>query len=98
MFKQAGQLKRALEVIFVLPLLFLGLGSVSSTAIAQIPGTLTPIGSMTTARYFHTATLLLNGKVLIAGGRIPNGTASAERRCAGIGRPGSLELHRPFEQ
>ena len=40
-------------------------------------GTWTATGSLNTARYYHTATLLQNGMVLVAGGIGPNGRALA---------------------
>lgn len=48
--------------------LFLGIIGLSSTVLAQPPNTFTATGNMSVARAAHTATLLANGKVLIAGG------------------------------
>ena len=59
---------KAIRAGFVLPLLFVGIAAHSSMVMAQSAGTFTATGSMTTARFEHTATLLPNGKVLIAGG------------------------------
>ena len=48
---------------------------VASAAIAQTPGTFQATGDLTADRFGHTATLLLNGKVLIAGGMAAGATA-----------------------
>ena len=57
-----------MKTSFVLPLLLLGAAGHGAIALAQSPGTFSATGSMTTPRAGHTATLLTNGKVLIAGG------------------------------
>jgi hypothetical protein len=57
----------SLKAGIILPLLFLGAAG-HSIAVAQSAGTFTATGGMTTPRAYHTATLLTNGKVFIAGG------------------------------
>jgi hypothetical protein len=49
-------------------LILLGVGICAVAAFAQNRGTFAATGSMTTRRYGHTATLLHDGRVLIAGG------------------------------
>ena len=70
-----------MKVNSVLPLFALAVAGSVPMGLAQSPGTFTPTGYLNAPRHFHTATLLTNGKVLIAGGTIAGGPrvwASAE--------------------
>ncbi len=58
----------SLKASFAFLLLLLGVSGQVPMARAQSLGTFRPTGSMTMPRTFHTATLLLDGRVLIAGG------------------------------
>jgi len=49
-------------------LILLGIGISSRLGLGQTPGTFTATGNMTMPRFFHTSTLLADGRVLIAGG------------------------------
>ena len=58
----------SLKASFAFLLLLLGVSGQVPMARAQSLDTFRPTGSMTMPRTFHTATLLLDGRVLIAGG------------------------------
>src|SRR5262245_56946673 len=63
--------------------------SIAATVVAQTPGDFAPSGSMITSRTFHTATLLHDGRVLIAGGtdRVGFGTVSTPYKSAELYDP-----------
>jgi hypothetical protein len=90
-----------MKTSLVLSLFLFGMGGHGPVAMAQSPGTFTATGNMTTSRFHHTATLLPNGKVLIAGGGSPFGPvlASAELYEPATGKftpTGSMSAHRAF--
>ncbi len=75
-----------MKTSFVLPLLLLGASGHGSLVVAQPTGTFTVTGDMLTPRIEHAATLLLDGRVLIAGGFV-NGTMFSPTNSAEIYDP-----------
>ncbi|HVN06472.1 MAG TPA: kelch repeat-containing protein [Bryobacteraceae bacterium] len=63
-------------------------GSITGTASLAVAQTFSPIGSLNTARYYHTATLLNGGYVLVAAGIGPNADG-------GLGELSSAEVYTP---
>src|SRR5262252_3081558 len=61
----------------------------AGTAAAQSPGSFTATGKMITPRSAHTTTLLLDGRVLIAGGNSSYSVSDAES---------SIELYDPVSE
>jgi Galactose oxidase, central domain len=70
-----------------------GFGSPSPLASTELydptTGTFASTGSMTTSRVFHTATMLYNGKVLIAGGLDPSANGNVFLASAELYDPGT---------
>jgi Kelch motif protein len=82
MLRTLKRVTKSLKCRFVPLFLCFGAGY-APFVMGQSPGTFTAAGNMITPRFFHTATLLLDSRVLIAGGdssysAATNAEASAE--------------------
>jgi murein DD-endopeptidase MepM/ murein hydrolase activator NlpD len=74
-------------------------GGTAPVASAEIydpaTGKFSPTGSMTTVRYLHTATLLRDGRVLVAGGDSPDPTSTTPKADFQSDAIASAELYQP---
>ena len=75
--KKPGPNQRLRHKKLVRVFVFLGVVGCASIVLAQSAGPFSVAGNMTTPRCFHTATLLGDGRVLIAGGRTADQSALA---------------------
>ena len=64
-----------MKTSLVFSLFLFGIGGIGSLAMAQSAGTFAATGNMTRSRSLHTATLLPDGRVLIAGGSLVIGNS-----------------------
>ena len=93
-------MRKSMPYIMVIGLLAVLMGTPFAVIrSSSLTGVWSPTGSLTTARGFHTATLLPSGKVLVAGGYDGDSLASAELYDPSTGKwspTGSLSIARAY--